>query len=188
MTVRSRGGLLFDRYWQLVEDGLGYLPDVWKVPFNAADPVTTPNTLDTANPAVQTALGDAIAELRAAGIQPDAPLGEHQFVVRNDRKIGIHGGDRSQGVLNMIISRWDPQRGNAEVVHGSSHIQVVSVTGDRCPDAATLLTYSQSSDPASAHYSDQTALFSAGTWVRSRFCERDILSSPELRVVHVHER
>lgn len=188
MTIRSRGGLLFDRYWQHVEDRLGYLPDVWRVPFDAADPVTTPNTLDTANVAVQTALGDAIAELRAAGIQPDAPLGENQFVVRNDRRIGIHGGDRSQGVLNMIISRWDPQRGNTEVVHGSSHIQVVSVTGDHCPDAATLLTYSQSSNPGSPHYSDQTTLFSAGTWVRSRFCERDILSSPELRVVHVHER
>lgn len=77
---------------------------------------------------------------------------------------------------------------HTEVVHGSSHIQAVSFTGGRCPDAATLLTYSQSSNPNSRHFADQTALFSAGKWVRARFCEHDILSSPDLRVVRLHER
>jgi acyl-homoserine-lactone acylase len=88
-------------------------------------------------------------------------------------------------VLNMIIPTWDPAHGDVEVVHGSSHIQVVSFTGRRCPDAATLLTYSQSSNPRSPHHADQTALFSASEWVRSRFCEQDILSSPELRLVRL---
>jgi acyl-homoserine-lactone acylase len=85
----------------------------------------------------------------------------------------------------MIIPVWDPAAGNVEVVHGSSHIQVVSFTGGRCPDAATMLTYSQSSNPRSPHFADQTKLFSAGKWVRARFCEKDILSSPSLRVVRL---
>lgn len=181
MDTTSRGGLLFERYWLRV----ARLDDVWRVPFDPADPVGTPNTLDTANPLVAQALGDAIAELRAAGIEPDAPLGENHYVVRNDARIPIHGGQGALGVLNMIISTWDPARGATEVVHGSSHIQVVSHTRGPCPDAATLLTYSQSSDPTSPHHADQTALFSAERWVRSRFCERDILSSPELRVVRL---
>jgi acyl-homoserine-lactone acylase len=147
--------------------------------------VETPNTLDTANPAVAVALGDAIAELRAAGIEPDAPLGENHYVVRNGERIAIHGGHGAHGVLNMIIPTWDPAAGDVEVVHGSSHIQTVSFTGGHCPDAATLLTYSQSSNPRSPHFSDQTTLFSAGKWVRSRFCERDILSSPSLDVVRL---
>jgi acyl-homoserine-lactone acylase len=181
MTVGSRGGLLFERYWQR----LAGVPNLWRVPFNPADPVNTPNTLNTANPLVQKALADTIAEFRAAGIEPDAPLGQNHYVVRNGKAIGLPGGQGAQGLLNVITPVWDPARGDTEVVHGSSHIQVVSFTGGRCPDAATLLTYSQSEDPTSQHFADQTELFAAGRWVRSRFCEHDILSSPALRVVRL---
>jgi len=181
MEVASTGGLLFERFWLKA----GGIDDLWRVPFDAADPVATPNTLDTANPLVALALGDAIAELRAAGIDPDAPLGEHHYVVRNGKRIPIHGGHSAQGVLNMIIPTWDPAKGDVEVVHGSSHIQVVSFTRGQCPDAATLLTYSQSSDPRSPHFSDQTTLFSNEKWVRARFCEQDISSAPGLRVVRL---
>lgn len=180
MRAGSRGALLFERFWLRVE-----AQDLWLVPFDPADPVGTPHTLDTADPSVAVALGDAIAELRAAGIEPDAPLGENFVVVRDGERIPVHGGHNSHGVLNMIISTWDPTAGGVEVVHGSSHIQAVSYTGGRCPDAATLLTFSQSSDPGSPHFADQTRLFSDGKWVRSRFCERDILSSPALRVIRL---
>ncbi|HEU5472400.1 MAG TPA: penicillin acylase family protein [Actinophytocola sp.] len=188
MTVGSRGGLLFERYWLRVADAFDGPPAVWRVPFDPADPVRTPHTLDTANPVLHTALGDAVAELRAAGIEPDAPLGRNHYVVRGGRTIPVHGGHGSQGVLNMIIPGWDPARGATEVVHGSSHMQVVSYTGGPCPDAVTLLSYSQSSDPRSAHHADQTELFSASRWVRSRFCEHDIRSAPGLKVVRLRER
>ncbi len=184
MSTESRGGLLFERFWLRAVAA----PDLWRVPFDPADPVATPNTLNTASPQVAQALGDAIAELRAAGIEPDAPLGENHYVVRNGERIPVHGGHAVQGVLNMIIPDWDPARGDVEVEHGSSHVQAVAFTRDRCPDAATLLTYSQSANPRSAHYADQTALFAAKKWVRSRFCERDILSSPGLRVVRLRGR
>jgi acyl-homoserine-lactone acylase len=181
MRTGSRGALLFERFWLRAVES----QDLWRVPFDPADPVETPNTLDTANPAVAVALGDTIAELRAAGIAPDAPLGENHYVVRNGERIPIHGGHGAHGVLNMIVPTWDPAEGDVEVVHGSSHVQAVSFTGGRCPDAATLLTYSQSSNPRSPHHADQTKLFSAGKWVRTRFCERDILSSPSLQVVRL---
>ncbi|HYQ64027.1 penicillin acylase family protein [Actinophytocola sp.] len=181
MTVNSRGGLLFERFWMKA----GGLANLWLVPFDPANPVATPNTLNTANPAVARALGDAIADLRGAGIAPDAPLGEHHYVVRNGTRIPIHGGQGSQGVLNAIQPVWDPAAGDVEVVHGSSHVQVVSFGAGRCPDASTLLTYSQSSNPTSPHFADQTTVFSASNWVRSRFCERDILSSPALKVVRL---
>jgi acyl-homoserine-lactone acylase len=184
MTTASRGGLLFEQFWLRA----ARIERVWRVPFDPADPVATPHTLDTANPLVARALGDAVAELRAAGIAPDAPLGENHYVVRNGARIPVPGGHGSQGVLNMIIPTWDPARGDVEVVHGSSHIQVVSFTGGRCPDAVTLLTYSQSANPRSPHHADQTALFSRGEWVRARYCERDILSSPGLRVVRLRGR
>ncbi|WP_371863046.1 penicillin acylase family protein [Embleya hyalina] len=56
-----------------------------------------------------------------------------------------------------------------------------------CPVARTLLAYSRSANPRSAHHGDQTLLFSREQWVSSRFCEQDILASPELRVITLHE-
>ncbi|WP_328863323.1 penicillin acylase family protein [Streptomyces sp. NBC_00306] len=183
----SRGALLFDRFWR----GFATLPlaEQWKVPFSAADPVNTPNTLNTASPGFAKALTGAVAELRAAGIPLDAPLGAHQFVVRNGKRIPVHGGTEALGVWNKVEPVWNPAGGGyTEVSTGSSHIQAVGWDGGRCPVARTLLTYSQSSNPASPHYSDQTVLFSGERWVPSRFCEKDILRSPKLRIVKVRER
>ncbi|MFJ9823159.1 penicillin acylase family protein [Streptomyces sp. NPDC101160] len=181
----SRGALLFDRFWRRFT-AAAPLAEQWRVPFSAADPVRTPNTLNTDSPAFAKALKDAVAELRAAGIPLDAPLGEHQFVVRNGVRIPVGGGTEALGVWNKTEAVWNPAAGGyAEVAHGSSHIQAVDWDGSRCPVARTLLTYSQSSNPASPHYSDQTRLFSDERWVTSRFCEKDILRSPDLRVVVV---
>ncbi|MBD0422768.1 penicillin acylase family protein [Streptomyces sp. TRM S81-3] len=187
-STGSRGALLFDRFWRKVTAAVP-AAQLWRVPFSAADPVGTPHTLNTDAPGFATALADAVAELRAAGIALDAPLGEHQFVVRGGTRIPVGGGTESLGVWNKIEPVWNPARGGyTEVTTGSSYIQAVGWDGSGCPVARTLLTYSQSSNPYSPHHADQTRLFSEGRWVTSRFCERDILSSPALRVVRVRER
>jgi hypothetical protein len=54
-------------------------------------------------------------------------------------------------------------------------VQVVSWSDAACPDTQTILTYSESSNPSSSHYSDQTALFSRKAWVQERFCQADVL-------------
>lgn len=187
MDTGSRGALLFDRLWrrltQTVAPG-----QLWKVPFSAADPVRTPRTLNPDAPGLAAALADAVAELRSAGIALDAKLGEHQFVVRGGERMPVPGGGGRLGVWNVIEPTWDAAGGGyTEVPFGSSHIQAVGWDGGRCPVARTLLTYSQSSNPKSPHYSDQTRLFSSEKWVTSRFCEKDILSSPKLKVVRVGE-
>ncbi|MEW2524201.1 penicillin acylase family protein [Streptomyces sp. NPDC047071] len=188
MNTGSRGALLFDRFWRAL---LTKVPgaQLWKVPFSASDPVRTPRSLNTDAPGFATALADAVAELRAAGIPLDARLGDHQFVVRNGKRLPIHGGTESLGVWNKIEGRWNPTTGGyPEVGSGSSHIQAVGWDASPCPRARTLLTYSQSSNPRSPHYSDQTRLYSDERWVTSRFCERDIRKAPGLKVVRVRER
>ncbi|MEW5539791.1 penicillin acylase family protein [Streptomyces cyaneofuscatus] len=183
----SRGALLFDRFWR--KAAAVPAAELWKVPFDAADPVRTPRGLNTAAPGVGRALADTVTELKAAGIALDAPLGEHQFVVRNGKRIPVGGGTESLGIWNKIEPVWNPAAGGyTEVSAGSSYIQAVGWDSSRCPVARTLLTYSQSSNPNSPHYSDQTRLFSGERWVTSRFCEKDIARSPQLRVVRVHER
>ncbi|MFB6842647.1 penicillin acylase family protein [Streptomyces sp. NPDC056361] len=181
----SRGALLFDRFWRRFT-GTVKPTDQWLVPFSATDPVRTPRTVNTAAPGFAKALGDAVAELRAAGIPLDAPLGEHQFVVRNGQRIPVSGGTEALGVWNKTESAWSAAGGGyVDVVHGTSHVQAVGWDGGRCPVARTLLSYSQSSDPSSPHSADQTRLYAAERWVTSRFCEKDILRSPALRVVVV---
>ncbi|MEU6805207.1 penicillin acylase family protein [Streptomyces neyagawaensis] len=187
VDTSSRGALLYDRFWRKLTRAVPNA-QLWKVPFSAADPVRTPNTLNTAAPGFATALADTVTELRAAGIALDAKLGDHQFVVRADRRIPVHGGTESLGVWNKIEAPWNAAAGGyAEVSSGSSHIQAVGWDGGRCPVARTLLTYSQSSNPNSPHHLDQTRLFSAEKWVTSRFCEKDIRSSPKLKVVRVSQ-
>ncbi|MFG2178573.1 penicillin acylase family protein [Streptomyces abikoensis] len=184
----SKGALLFDRFWRKFTDAV---PDDrrWRVPFSPASPVTTPNTLDTTADGFARSLADAVAELRAAGILLDAPLGEHQFVIRGGKRIPVPGGSNRLGVWNIVEARWDAAHGGyTEVGMGSSYIQAVGWDGSGCPVARTLLTYSQSSNTASPHFGDQTELFSRGRMVKGRFCEKDILASPGLKVVKVSER
>ncbi|MDT9683555.1 penicillin acylase family protein [Streptomyces sp. TRM76323] len=184
MDTASRGALLFDRFWIRLQRETTNA-ERWKVPFSAADPVGTPRGLNTGAPGFATALRGAVDELRAAGIPLDAPLGEHQFVVRGGQRIPVHGGTNT-GVWNMTVPVWDAAGGGyTEVRHGTSHVQAVGWDDSRCPVARTLLSYSQSSDPGSPHHADQTRLYSQERWVTARFCERDILRDPALRVVRV---
>ncbi|HEX6359365.1 penicillin acylase family protein [Actinophytocola sp.] len=188
-TVDSRGALLFSRYWSRI----GRLPSaqLWQVPFDLADPVRTPNTLNTANPVVRQALLDAVGDLRGAGIPLDAPLREYQYTERGGERFPIGGGRPELGVFNVVASDWDrgyPAIGAGLGSNSTSYLHVVAFDGDRCPEARTVMAYSQSSDPLSAHHADQTALFSRSRWVTERFCERDIQSAPNLEVLHVGRR
>ncbi|WP_405539894.1 penicillin acylase family protein [Streptomyces sp. NBC_00075] len=186
MNSDSRGALLFDRFWRKLLAAVP-APQRWKVPFSAADPVGTPNTLNTEAPGFTKALADAVTELRAAGIPLNSRLGDHQYVVRKGQRLPVGGGTESLGVWNKIEPVWDTANGGyRDSAFGSSHIQAVGWDGSRCPVARTLLTYSQSSNADSPHFADQTRLFSAEKWVSARFCEKDILSSPALRVIRVH--
>jgi len=186
MNADSRGALLFDRFWRKLISGVP-ASQLWKVPFSAADPVHTPNTLNTDTPGFTAALADTVRELRSAGIPLNATLGSHQFVERNGQRISVPGGTEMLGVWNKVEPVWNSAAGSyTEVTTGSSHIQAVGWDGGRCPVARTLLTYSQSSNPNSPHYADQTRLFSRQQWVTARFCDRDIMSSPALKVIRVH--
>lgn len=108
--------------------------------------------------------------------------------MRNGKKIPLGGGTAGRGVYNSLGGPWDPARGYTEISHGGTYLHVVAFNGTGCPDTTTLLTYSQSADPSSAHHSDQTELYSRKQWVTERFCEKDIVSSPSLEVVRVSRR
>lgn len=135
---REPGALLFDRFWRKLVATVA-TAQLWKVPFDPADPVRTPHTINTAAPGVTAALGATVAELTATGIALDAPLGENQFVERGGKRIPIHGGTESLGVWNKVEPVWNAAGGGCtEVSTGSSYLQAVGWDGSRCPVARTL--------------------------------------------------
>jgi acyl-homoserine-lactone acylase len=190
--VDSTGGILFRRFLANLQSltspvgdptGTGLLGLPWQEGFDADDPVHTPNTLNTSDPRVATALGDAINDLKGAGIPLDAPLGDWQYVERDEGRIPIHGGPGGASLFNAINVVWqgDPDAGPTgypDVPHGASFVMAATWSDDpdECPvQADALVTYGQSENPESQFFADQTQRYSDKDWVPMHFCEQDVL-------------
>jgi acyl-homoserine-lactone acylase len=175
----SEGAVLFRRF---VDRALDIEPQLlYDEQYSSADPVNTPRGLNTENPQVRMALADAVDELRELGIPLDATLRDYQYERRGDERIPIHGGPGSLGVFNAINVSFEGAEGWPDVPHGSSFVTAVQFT-DGCPEARSILTYSQSTNPESPHFADQTRLFSDKRWVDMLFCEDEIMADPNLEV------
>ncbi len=82
----------------------------------------------------------------------------------------IHGGDPNMGVYGAISANLDPG-GYFDIRPGNSYVQVVTWDDSNCPVADAILVHSQSSDPDSDFYGDQTELYSDKQWVSYPYCE-----------------
>jgi acyl-homoserine-lactone acylase len=158
---------------------------LWTVPFDPRDLVNTPRSL-----AIDGQAGDALlADLKATAGQftklelpVDAPLGQVQFAERGPERIPISGGPNG-GVLNNVGFR--PVKGGFAIFHGTSYFQ--SVTFDeKGPVAQGVLTFSQSTDPASPHYADQTREFSKKKLHRIPFTDAEIAADAIAAPMTVH--
>jgi acyl-homoserine-lactone acylase len=174
----SVGALLFRRFWTHAQTAT---PSPWRNAFNASDAANTPNTLETNNPVVKLAIGDALADLKGTGLTASSPLSANQYLVRAGSRIAIPGGPGDHpdtdtfGSFDVQNMTWKAKTGYANALpdFGSSFIQVVSwKTPTSCPDSVTMLTYSESDDISSPHYADQTKLYSQGKWVPDSFCPK----------------
>lgn len=170
----SKGAQLYTELWKEIHQ----LENLYAVPYDSSDPVNTPRGVNIADDdvkqAVLSGLATATERLKEAGIPVDAPWGEVQFVTRNGEKIGIPGGLGDAGMFSNIYAPLAEGKGYTPVVAGNSYIQVVSWDEENNPDVAGVLTYSQSQQPGSPHYSDQTKLYSRGEWVEFPFTEQEI--------------
>ena len=187
MDIDSRGGHLWREFW----DEARKIEDLYTVPFSLEKPVETPNGLNTKDPTVATGIKSALLnaqkKLEDAEIALDAKLGDIQYAIRNDKKIGIPGGEGWAGMFSVIVTRLQGKAGYTPIIHGNSFVQVVSWNeeGDILPEA--ILTYSQSPEPDSKHYSDLTELYSNEQWIRLPFTDEEINADPNLRVLTLRE-
>jgi acyl-homoserine-lactone acylase len=148
----------------------------WTVPFDPAQPVTTPRDLDENNQQVVDAMTAALQYLRDANVPFDAPLGSVQ--VAGDPgapRIPLGGGTGEEGNANVVEVHSPSANLDAlyPITYGSSHVQAVAFT-ESGVDARTVLTYGMSTDPTRPSSSDQTRLFSAERWVDFPFSAEEV--------------
>jgi len=181
------GALLWRRVMGKLQNVSGG-PGAFLNSYSTADPVHTPNGLDTSKAGVQNALPTAVTEMTNLGIPLNASYRDYQTVTRNGVEIPIPGGFGGQGVFNVISATDGNGDGKYDDVrHGSSFIVMASLTGAKCPDVKTILTYSQSAtNEDSPHFADQTELFSNEEWVTDRFCPGEQKNSPDLETKNLN--
>ena len=174
--ITSRGAVLWREYWlRLIGSGMP-----WAVAYDPADPVSTPRGIDPADPKVLTALTAAVEDLRGKGIALDVPLGDLQAEPRGNERIPIHGCSELEGCFNIISTERDAQ-GRYDPFTGASFVMTAAFDNRGKVRGEALLSYSQSENPESPYYADQTRLFSQKQWLPMRFTESQIRSDPEYK-------
>jgi acyl-homoserine-lactone acylase len=172
--LESRGAVLF-REWLGHYGGqdLGNRGRLFAVAFGPIDPLGTPRGLAPGALAVEN-LARTIRLLDNRRISVGASLADLQYAPsKSPRRIAIHGGTEPEGVLNQARPRdaggpaVEGSRRLTEagypVAGGSSFVMALEYTNDG-PRAMAILTYSQSDNPDSEHFADQTELFSKKQW------------------------
>ena len=176
--VDSRGEVL----WQQAYGTINYTPGWWSVPFDPSQPVSTPRDLKTGDPAAQAALADAVEYFQAHGVPLDITLG----AVQHYAGISLPGCTEGEGCFDRIEGNTPAGRAvGTDASNGSTFIMATELT-PQGPRTRTVITYSESANPDSPHYSDQTALFARGQMITERFTQADINADPQLQTTTLY--
>jgi acyl-homoserine-lactone acylase len=185
----SRGAVLWREVMaELAVDGA--VP--WKLAFDRQAPASTPAGVARPSADVAAAITRAGKRLRDAGLAVDEPLASRQRAPRGDVMLPVPGGDDLDGVANVVGHRHFnfsllPATPPGLVNYGSSFILAAELTAAG-PRARALLTYGNTSDPASPVYRDQLELFARGELRPVRFTEADITADPALVIEEIQSR
>jgi len=161
------------------------VPDAWRVAFDPTQPLTTPRGLAIERAPVAKALREAMlassADIAQRGLSADSRWGDIQ--VRGQTP--IHGGPQELGIYNAMqtVPRADGKR---EVVSGSSYLQIVTFD-DHGPRAEGVLAFSESSNPASKYFNDQTQAFSQKKLRPLPFTDAQIKADPQYQEQRIRE-
>jgi len=199
--VGSKGALLWREYFEKLAGKFNSndtASGMIAVPYDNKDPIGTPKGLVYKTKAgkvnaVVEALAGAVDNLGDANLALDATVGEGQHTLKAGKKMPVGGGLQKTGMFNIAswsagrdsslmpeVTRKDvlnPGTGLTEtgyvVNYGSSFVMAMGFT-DKGPKGVHLLTYSQSSEPDSPYFKDQTERYAKGEWLPLLFSDGDI--------------
>ncbi|GAA4253158.1 penicillin acylase family protein [Dactylosporangium darangshiense] len=180
--LASRGAVLWrETVGAVVANNPGALDDagaLFGTPFNPADPTRTPRGGPSSPDELLAGLARAILRMRAVGLALNVPMSQVQYTVKNGQKIPVPGSTENIGIANM--AQYQPLPGSSlepfmdpgtfvagsdltdkgyVVNYGTSFLLTLAYTSSG-PSAKCILTFSESGDSASSHYTDQTQLYS----------------------------
>ncbi|WP_449433608.1 bifunctional acylase PvdQ [Pseudomonas putida] len=174
-------------HFENILEGLADHPESWRVAFDPADPQHTPRGLAVEQAAVRKLLREtalaSLQQVKDSGVASESRWGQIQQALDGTP---VPGGPQGLGVYNAIYSVAHGP-GKRLVVSGTSYLQLVSFT-EQGPQARGLLAFSQSSEAASPHASDQTKAFSAKQLSAMPFTEAQIMADPAYRQYVISER
>ncbi len=201
---QSRGAVLWRETIGAVlaqhPDALTVAGPLFGVPFNPADPGRTPRGAPASPVPLLEGLARAVLRMRAVGLPLNVPLQSVQYTVKAGQRIPVPGSTENVGIANM--AQYEPFPGSSRepfmnpgtfvpgsdltdrgyvVNYGTSFLLTLAYTSSG-PSARCILTFSQSGDPASPHYADQTQLFARKQLRDCRYSESSIASDPRLSV------
>ncbi|MDH3647881.1 MAG: penicillin acylase family protein [Gammaproteobacteria bacterium] len=155
--------------------------NLFEIPFDVNDPVHTPRDFADSDPTQRSEwmrhLATGVKRLADNGISVDSMWGDIHFEEKNGIRYPIHGGRDGTGMFSIITTSLQNGLGYTPVQHGNSYMQTVT-WDENGVVADALLSYSQSSDPDSPNYADQTELYSNKQWVRLPFTDAQIEADP----------
>ena len=161
-TLEDKGGWLFQEWFEHAPHGQAAF---WVHPWTVTEPAYTPNTLNTSLQASKEALATAVASMEARGIPLGASIGEVQRAPQAGAA-PMPGCLEGDGCYAAIGSSFPtPTSKQAEVTGGTSIVMFTELRAGHEPVAKGLLAYSQSEDPTSLHYEDQTQRLSKNEWI-----------------------
>ncbi len=165
----SRGGLLFQAWWDLYEASVDSAL-VYAEPWSETRPTETPRGLGQAEAAVS-AFQSAVRTMRAEAVPFDAAWGEVHRVVRGGVDVPVSGCDGTMGCFRTLsFSRGEDGRLMADRGDG----WILAVEFGPAPRAYSILAYGESAREDSPHFDDQAAMFARGDMKHVAFTDQEI--------------
>ncbi len=163
--LNGKGGWLFSVWAHLDTDS-----NFYATPFNPAQPLTTPNGLNTGTNATPLKwLADAVQNLQSHGIPLDASYGQVEHAPQS-KTLFVHGCDT--GCFSAVYANDATPATSGpldaapygQVYDGSSLVMTTQLNPSG-PTSQGILTYSQATNPRSRWYANMTKLYAKSRWV-----------------------
>jgi acyl-homoserine-lactone acylase len=183
VAAESRGGVLFQMWWERYEAGAPGAPAnaaaagfsapaeaLFREPWTSERPVTTPRGLADPQRAVE-AFAWAVDETKRRYGAWDVAWGEVHRVRRGEVDVPVGGCNGLLGCFRVLSFR-EAEDGKQVAVGGDGWVLAVEFTDPI--RAYSVLAYGQSNQEDSPHYADQADLFARNEMKRVAFTEKEI--------------
>ena len=169
----SRGSMLFVTFWNLYRRRAH---PTYAVDWNEHHPASTPYGIGDDQAALES-LSEAAKQMKEKDGSLEVAWGDIHRLRRGSLDVPIGGLTDDYGAFRVI--GYGPDKdGKYVAAGGDSYVVAVDFTASG-PRAYSVIAYSESDDPKSAHYNDQSRLFAEEQWKQAWFTEEDIARNLE---------